>query len=426
MLQALGLDDSSESVYKALLGGPGTGIGGLRERTGLPENQIRAALGNLTALNLVHASSDSSGRWEAADPELGLGWIIRRQEAELARQQHNIAAAKAAAAAAAVTYALAYPGAARLERLAGAGLVLARADTLARSTQTELQVTISAAYAAGGWQPGSLLGRGGLAAGIKLSLLHHDSARDDPAALVQMTRLEGLGAHVRTGPYLPPLLMISDQRAALIPLDIAHPGAGAVFIREVAIAAALAAVFADIWGKATPWARAAGPADVTTGERVLLRLLAEGLTDEAAARRLGVSLRTIRRQTAALMDKLGASSRFQAGYKAAQRGWLQPAPPPQPRQAAGTHVMSHGLARPAPGAAGVPWPLGTVSRTPLPRSAGTGQVTPSSVLATSHRSPSRPANTTCACPGPVTRGTGADAKSPPRSATPTTSPAASR
>lgn len=39
-------------------------------------------------------------------------------------------------------------------------------------------------------------------------------------------------------------------------------------------------------------------------------------TDEAASRRLGVSLRTYRRRVAALMAALGARSRFQAGLRA--------------------------------------------------------------------------------------------------------------
>lgn len=64
---------------------------------------------------------------------------------------------------------------------------------------------------------------------------------------------------------------------------------------------------------------------ITPGEKALLGLLDTGLTDEAAARQLGVSVRTVRRQMAALMGKLGASSRFQAGHKAAERGWLSDA-----------------------------------------------------------------------------------------------------
>ena len=83
-------------------------------------------------------------------------------------------------------------------------------------------------------------------------------------------------------------------------------------------------MFRTAWEVAKPL-NAAALADlglITADERALLKLLAAGLTDEAAARRLGRSVRTTRRQVAALMDKLGASSRFQAGHKAAERGWL--------------------------------------------------------------------------------------------------------
>ncbi|MFE0700082.1 helix-turn-helix transcriptional regulator [Streptomyces sp. NPDC058872] len=51
-------------------------------------------------------------------------------------------------------------------------------------------------------------------------------------------------------------------------------------------------------------------------ERAVLRALAAGHTDEAASRRLGVSLRTYRRRVAALMAALDARSRFQAGLRA--------------------------------------------------------------------------------------------------------------
>nr|WP_240522031.1 helix-turn-helix transcriptional regulator [Amycolatopsis vastitatis] len=57
-------------------------------------------------------------------------------------------------------------------------------------------------------------------------------------------------------------------------------------------------------------------------ERQLLTLLTAGYTDESAAVRLGVSVRTVRRMVAGIMDRLGARSRFQAGVKAADRGWL--------------------------------------------------------------------------------------------------------
>jgi DNA-binding NarL/FixJ family response regulator len=54
--------------------------------------------------------------------------------------------------------------------------------------------------------------------------------------------------------------------------------------------------------------------------RAVLQALGDGLTDEAAARRLGMSLRTYRRRVAELMKLLEANSRFQAGVQAGERG----------------------------------------------------------------------------------------------------------
>jgi DNA-binding NarL/FixJ family response regulator len=54
--------------------------------------------------------------------------------------------------------------------------------------------------------------------------------------------------------------------------------------------------------------------------REILRTLGAGLTDEAAARRLGTSLRTYRRRVADLMAALDAGSRFQAGVRAGELG----------------------------------------------------------------------------------------------------------
>jgi DNA-binding NarL/FixJ family response regulator len=57
-------------------------------------------------------------------------------------------------------------------------------------------------------------------------------------------------------------------------------------------------------------------------QRSILQGLAAGLTDEALAARLDLSVRTCRRHIAGPFDLLGAESRFQAGVLAARRGWL--------------------------------------------------------------------------------------------------------
>ena len=56
--------------------------------------------------------------------------------------------------------------------------------------------------------------------------------------------------------------------------------------------------------------------------RLLLDLLAAGRRDEQIARELRLSVRTVRRRVAAIMQELGAESRFQAGVEAVRRGRL--------------------------------------------------------------------------------------------------------
>ncbi len=66
----------------------------------------------------------------------------------------------------------------------------------------------------------------------------------------------------------------------------------------------------------------------TEEELAIVRLLAEGLTDEVIAQRIGISKRTYRRRLKNVMRKLGAGSRFEAGARAVQNGWLEEEPPP--------------------------------------------------------------------------------------------------
>jgi DNA-binding CsgD family transcriptional regulator len=54
----------------------------------------------------------------------------------------------------------------------------------------------------------------------------------------------------------------------------------------------------------------------------VLRLLAQGATDEAIARRLGVSDRTVRRIVSGLMERLEARSRFQLAVRASGAGLI--------------------------------------------------------------------------------------------------------
>ena len=54
----------------------------------------------------------------------------------------------------------------------------------------------------------------------------------------------------------------------------------------------------------------------------MLTLMAVGMKDDAIARQLGISPRTLRRRSQELLVELAAGNRFQAGVEAARRGWI--------------------------------------------------------------------------------------------------------
>jgi DNA-binding NarL/FixJ family response regulator len=136
--------------------------------------------------------------------------------------------------------------------------------------------------------------------------------------------MQAAGGDVRTSPTLPQRLYISDRRIAIVPLD---PGSrrGVAVVSAPAVVASLLELFDSVFHRAAPL-DVGNPVDAATGltdtERILLTMLARGATDETAAKKLGVSLRTVRRIMADLMQRLDAGSRFEAGIKAAKRGWL--------------------------------------------------------------------------------------------------------
>ncbi|WP_229698050.1 helix-turn-helix transcriptional regulator [Wenjunlia tyrosinilytica] len=96
-------------------------------------------------------------------------------------------------------------------------------------------------------------------------------------------------------------------------------GSHATLVRAPAVVKALNALFASAWRRAAPLVVDRIRQELS---QEILRCLREGYTDEAAARELGVSVRTYRRHVAEIMRALGANSRFQAGVYASELGLL--------------------------------------------------------------------------------------------------------
>jgi DNA-binding NarL/FixJ family response regulator len=78
-------------------------------------------------------------------------------------------------------------------------------------------------------------------------------------------------------------------------------------------------------GKAAPVAAkrpAAAAERLPAAQQMVLALMAEGLHDDAIARRAKLSTTTVRRHITAIMKRLDVTSRFAAGAAAQRRGWI--------------------------------------------------------------------------------------------------------
>lgn len=127
-------------------------------------------------------------------------------------------------------------------------------------------------------------------------------------------------------------MVIVDDVAALIPSLEADPALTVSVVRQRSVVGQLAQFFETAWLQSTPPdepVRGCSEAEADLKSRIIL-LLAEGAKDETVARRLGISLRTCRRHVAEILGQLDASSRFQAGARAALLGMVPMAQPTVP------------------------------------------------------------------------------------------------
>jgi DNA-binding NarL/FixJ family response regulator len=145
----------------------------------------------------------------------------------------------------------------------------------------------------------------------------------DEAQRSHLRRLAGVGAEVRiSSAPLPQETIILDRRVAILAGQPSPLGRQYTVTTSPVLAGGVHSLFTAAWEAATDlgaYFRGEVP-ELAPEAREVLRALGAGLTDEAAARQLGTSLRTYRRRVAELMATFEAGSRFQAGVRAGELG----------------------------------------------------------------------------------------------------------
>jgi hypothetical protein len=141
----------------------------------------------------------------------------------------------------------------------------------------------------------------------------------------QRAHLRQLGSHAQvriSSAPLPHETIILDRRVAILAGQPSPLGREFTVTTSAVLVAGVYSLFTAAWEAAIDlgaYLRGEVP-ELAPDAREILRALGAGLTDEAAARRLGTSLRTYRRRVAELMAAFEAGSRFQAGVRASELG----------------------------------------------------------------------------------------------------------
>ncbi|MEY9858875.1 sugar-specific transcriptional regulator TrmB/DNA-binding CsgD family transcriptional regulator [Catenulispora sp. GAS73] len=326
MLQELGLDAISEHVYRVLLEEPTLQETALAQSLNVAQAQIDTALERLTDLAVLRTSRDDPSKRYPVSLERCVALLRRRQESELEARRKALLDGEASAAVVVESSARRrFQNPTAFQHVTTLDDIQNLVESLTQSARTEVcsmvpNVMPEESLEAARDGDDEILRRK-----VKFRALCHDKIRSNAAAMAYEQRLLAQGAQIRTSTVVPMRVLIVDQANAVIPYNPDSREEGAILTVVPGIVRSLYELFERCWDDAKPLEatpRFDDATGLTKSETKLLTILSNGLTDEVAARRLGVSVRTVRRRMEDLMRRLDAGSRFEAGYNAAKRGWL--------------------------------------------------------------------------------------------------------
>jgi sugar-specific transcriptional regulator TrmB/DNA-binding CsgD family transcriptional regulator len=327
--QTVGLTTADERVYRALLREPEIGAADCAGTLEISPQRFRAAVRRLATAGLVEYVGPAPGRPRPVDPRVALGSLIRGRQGDLDRLAADVDQL-------ATEF---YNGRLRadpslvIEVIEGEAAIKARFRDLLTGAGRDIVCLDAPPYVMDSDEC-EALEVAALRRGVRFRSLYATTVFDNPEKHAYIDAMVGAGEQARLLRTVPLKLFVVDGETAIVPLTVSEKGSRfrSVVVRRSTLTNALDGFFEVLWRQATPWPgapptngsarRRTGGSGLTDDDRALLRYLASGMKDEALARHLGCSRRTLRRRTDTLLDKLGATSRFQAGALAAQRGWL--------------------------------------------------------------------------------------------------------
>ena len=332
MLESLGVDPHAEVVYRALLGRPGTSSVALAETLGRAVREVEEDLAVLVDSGLALPSADRT--YVVAPPTVALGALIteRRDGLRLAEQALVSLAEEHRATTSGRELSDLF------EVVTGVDAIRHRFQQVQAAAASELRMFVTTPFIA---VPIGQNAAEPAAAdrGVRIRAILERAVFDEASATQEAISSLRRGLELRVVEQLPLKLVLADSDLALAAL-LVGPGdldtePGAVMLQRSGLLTALDVLFETMWKHAYPLTLdhldelgepvepvAEGlPGEPTTLDRQILSLLLAGLTDQAVATQLDLSLRTVQRRLRHLQDLSGVHTRMQLGWHAARNDW---------------------------------------------------------------------------------------------------------
>ncbi|MFD4574487.1 helix-turn-helix domain-containing protein [Streptomyces sp. NPDC058417] len=323
MLGAIGLDETHEAAYRALVSVGAADVPALARRLARGEDATERTLRQLERHGLAAQSSGRPGRWVAAPPGVALGALLtqRRHELEKAELTAALLAEEYRAAAA-------EPSVHDLvEVVTGAAAV----------SQRFLQIQLGATREVCALVTGTPVAVTGTendaeeqaaARGVRYRVVLERAVLDGPHGLTELSAALDRDEEVRVVDRVPTKLVVADRALALVPLTGRSAEPAALVVHASGLLELLSGLFESVWRTALPLRLGAdgveedGPDGPDPVDLEVLSLLLAGLTDASVAKQLDLGLRTVQRRVKRLMELTGVTTRLQLGWHAYERGWV--------------------------------------------------------------------------------------------------------
>ena len=318
-LRVLGLSDDQIKVYQHLLRTGPSSITELDEAVPDRETTIDAAVSGLVQAGLARRSGSDHSRFLPVPPDAGLEAMTLRRESELKQARIEVLNAYDE-----FRRTVHNESTTHLIEVVTGSAIIERIHQIKGGAQREILAIDSPPYYIGGPNQEEIEH---LKRGVSYRVVYSPESVEVPGYLTEnILPCVEAGEQARVLPDVPAKLTIIDGSIAFVSMSVRDTDVNRslLIIRPSSLLTALIGMFELCWRNALPLHASVGAEDdrLEPIERRLLALLATGAADDTIARTLGISRRTFFRYLERLMNRTGASTRFQLALHAARENWL--------------------------------------------------------------------------------------------------------